>query len=286
MRERKRTSQQKVIEYFNTRESRWGYTLLLGGTKHFGYYPEGEGLSKNEALRAMEEKLAEKLDLTSNSLVLDAGCGEGVVAVYLAKEHGFRVKGVDLIDSAISKADKRVLSLNLVDRVDFKVMDYTNLGFADEIFDGVYTMESLVHVPDYKQALSELYRVLKPKGRLALFEYSTSPRKTLNLRQQKYLDMVVEESGMHSLPQFIHGRFPKILEKTGFSNILVENITPRVMPMLKMFYKIAYLPYQLIKMFKLQRRFINATAAVEWYRPIIENDIWRYNIITAVKPKR
>lgn len=283
MRERKQTPQQKVIEYFNTWESRWGYTLLLRGTKHFGYYQQGEGLSTVEALRAMEDKLAEKLDLSSDSLVLDAGCGEGATAVYLAEEYGFRVKGVDFIDSSISKAGKMVLNFDLGDRVDFQVMDYTGLGFADEIFGGVYTMESLVHASDYRQALREFYRVLKPQGKLVLFEYSICPKETLTSYQQNIVDLVIEEAAMPSLPDFLHGKFPGILEKAGFSKISVEDITPCVMPMLKRFHLIAYLPYQLIKLFKLQRRFVNATFAFEWYRPIVENDIWRYNIVTAIK---
>jgi sterol 24-C-methyltransferase len=284
MKEKRQTHQQKVIEYFNTWESRWGYALLLRGTKHFGYYPEGEDLSTTEALRAMEDKLAEKLDLTSDCLVLDAGCGEGATAVYLAKEYGYRVKGVDLIDSAISKAEKRALNFDLGDRVDFQVMDYTKLCFADQIFDGVFTMESLVHIPDYEQALREFYWVLKPQGKLALFEYSISPRGILSFDQQKYVDMVIGGAALDSLPYFTHGQFPRILEKVGFSKISVEDITPRIMPMLKRFHLIAYLPYQLIKMFGLQRRFINAAFAFEWYRPIIENDIWRYNIVVAKKP--
>lgn len=278
---------QKVIRYFNTAESKWGYTLLLKGTKHFGYYPKGkENISMAKAQRLMEDKLAEKLNLPTNSLVLDAGSGEGNVAINLARKYGLRIYGVDLLDFAVKKATSKSRELNLQNKVKFKLGDYTKLDFPDKTFDGVYTMETLVHVPDYKKALKEFNRVLKPNGKLVLFEYSTASRKNLTPKELKFadiLDMISKESGMHSFPYFLHDKFPEILKNAGFKNIIVSNITSYIMPMLKTFYLIAYIPYIFIKFFGLQKRFINATSAVEGYRNIKNGDVWRYNIISAVK---
>ncbi|MBI4096210.1 MAG: class I SAM-dependent methyltransferase [Candidatus Levybacteria bacterium] len=277
----------KVIQYFNTKESKWGYALLLKGTKHFGYYPKGkEKISMSQAQGLMEDKLAEKLGLPANSLVLDAGSGEGNVAINLAKKYGLRIYGVDLLDFAVNKASSKSKELNLQNKVKFKLGDYTRLDFPDETFDGVYTMETLVHVPDYKKALKEFYRVLKPNGKLVLFEYSMCSKKNLTPKELKIvdiLDMVNEESGMHSLPHFLHNKFPEVLKNAGFNHVTVSNITSNIMPMLKTFYLIAYAPYMLIKFLGLQRKFINATSAVEGYRNIKKGDFWRYNIISAVK---
>ena len=164
-------------------------------------------------------------------------------------------------------------------------MDYTNLTIPDKTHDGIYTMETLVHVPDYRQALRQFHRVLKLKGKLALFEYSTLPSKDLkNLppELQSMCQMVVDESGMHSLPYFTHGSFPQLLEKEGFVNVKVANITPRVIPMLKKFYRYAYYPYKVIKLLGFQRQFINATSAIA-SKDLLEHKAWRYNIITATK---
>ena len=100
-------SQQKVKNYFNSIESRLGYAYLLKGRKHFGYYPKGqENISIIEAQENMEDILAKKLSLKSESLVLDAGCGEGKVAIYLAKKYKLNVTGIDLLDWAINNANK------------------------------------------------------------------------------------------------------------------------------------------------------------------------------------
>lgn len=84
-----RSPQQKVKDYFNTLESRLGYAFILKGRKHFGYYPKGkENLTMLQAQELMEDKLAEKLQLKSDSLLLDAGCGEGKVAIYVSSQYG------------------------------------------------------------------------------------------------------------------------------------------------------------------------------------------------------
>ena len=281
------TPQQKVIDYFTKKESRWGYSLFLKGIKHFGYYPESkEKLSMAEAQRLMVEKLHEKLDLETNSLLLDAGCGEGEVATYLANKYQFRVRGVDLLNFSIEKAIQKRNHLRLKDKVEFHVMDYANLDFSEEIFDGVYTMETLVHASDHRHALKEFHRVLKPNGRLVLFEYSMCPPDNFPPRLRKIAEMVIEESGMHSLPYFLHGKFPEILGSLGFTDISVENITPRIMPMLRKFNFIAWLPYQLIKLLRLERKFVNATAAVEGYKNLAGNDYCRYNIVVARKTEQ
>ena len=277
----------KVIKYFNTKESRFGYSLLLKGTKHFGYYPRGkENISMAKAQRLMEDKLSEKLNLPSNSLILDAGCGEGNVAINLAEKYGLRIYGVDLLDFAVSKAISKSKELNLQNKVKFKIGDYTKLDFPDKTFDGIYTMETLVHVPDYKKALKEFYRVLKPNGKLVLFEYSMCHRENLSSENQGISDIIIEESAMHSLPFFIHDKFPQILKHAGFDDVIVDNITPCVMPMLRRFYLIARIPYIFIKVLGLQRKFVNATFSVEGYKNIKNNDYWRYNIISAIKSRK
>lgn len=88
-----------VRHYYDRTESRLGYTFLLRGTKHYGWYEPGQ--SKWEFARAlarMEDELAARLALPEGAEVLDAGCGTGVVARALANRHGLVVTGIDLLD--------------------------------------------------------------------------------------------------------------------------------------------------------------------------------------------
>lgn len=273
----------KVVSYFNSKESRWGYSILLKGTKHFGYYPRGkENISIKEAQSRMEDLLGRKINKPKGSIILDAGSGEGNVAFYLANRYSYRIKGIDLLNFAVKKARKKAKELDLEKQVNFSVGDYAYLKFPKNTFDGIYTMEALVHVPNYKRALKEFYRVLKKGGKLVLFEYSLKDKKDIGNKEKYFRDIIIEESGMHSLPYFIHGKFPKILSEAGFKKIQVENITPRIMPLAKIFYRLAFIPYLFIKLIGKEKKYINITASIEAV-PTMKKDYWRYNIISAVK---
>ena len=276
--------QQQVIAYYRRLESRLGYTLLLGGTKHFGWYPPGsERLPMRAALTLMEDRLGCALDLPSGALVLDAGCGRGAVALRMATNFGLRVEGVDILAGDIHRARREAARRGTVDRTHFQVMDYQSLAFPDGHFDGAYTMETLVHAVDSAAVLGELHRVLEPGGRLVLFEYSMAPRGELTARQRRVFDAIIAESAMHSLPGFVHGCFPALLHAAGFRDVAVEDVSERMLPMLRRLAQVFWVPYQLSRPLRMQRRLVNALAAVEAYR---YQAVWRYNIVTASKPAR
>jgi sterol 24-C-methyltransferase len=274
--------QQQVIDYYRRLESRLGYTLLLGGTKHFGWYPPGSGrLPMRTAMTLMEDRLGRALDLPRGALVLDAGCGRGAVALRMATAFGLRVEGVDILAGDIRRARRKAARRGTADRTRFQVMDYRSLPFPDGHFDGAYTMETLVHAPDAAAVLGELHRVLRPGGRLALFEYSMAPRQQLTERQRWVFDTIIAESAMHGLPGFDHGRFPALLDAAGFRDVTVEDVSERMLPMLRRLSRICWVPYQLSRLLRVQRRLVNALAAVEAYR---HRAVWRYNLVTAGKP--
>jgi sterol 24-C-methyltransferase len=272
----------RVVGYYHKPESRLTYRLVLGGTKHFGYYPDGaRGLSMAAAMRLMEDQVGTALDLPPGSRVQDAGCGEGDVAIRLASRFGLEVDGVDLLERNLARARRKAARLGLADAPRFHCLDYAELPFPDQTFDGAYTMETLVHAFDHRQALRELRRVLRPGGRLALFEYSVPPRDRLTEEQREALDFVVEASAMRSLPRFVHGGFPAMLEEAGFVAVSSRDVTARTTPMLRRLARICFLPYLLGRVFRARRALLNCTAAVEsyWHR-----DGWRCNLVTARRP--
>ena len=272
----------RLAGYYRQPESRLVYRLVLGGTKHFGYYPEGSRrLSMATAMRLMEDKLGATLALPPGARVLDAGCGEGGVAIRLRTRFGLEVDGVDLLAFDLRRARRTAARLGLADSLRFCRADYADLPFPDQTFDGAYTMETLVHAFDHRRALRELRRVLKPGGRLVLFEYSIPPRSELTGRQQHDLDFVVEWSAMRSLPAFVHGGFPAILAEAGFEDVAVEDATERIWPMLRRLARICWLPARLGRLLRARGALLNCTALVEGYR---HREGWRYNIVSARRP--
>lgn len=134
--------------YYHAFESRIGYQLVLGGTRHFGYYKRDtyNPFPIGAALRRMEDHLSRTLDLPADSLVLDAGCGVGHVALQLAESHSLQVQGIDVVDHHIAMAERNIQARGMSGRVKVSKMDYHHLdAITEESFDGVYTMETFVH---------------------------------------------------------------------------------------------------------------------------------------------
>jgi sterol 24-C-methyltransferase len=269
----------RVVGYYRSPESRLAYRLLLGGTKHFGYYPEGGGrLSMAAAMRRMEDKLGQTLALPPGARVLDAGCGEGDVAIRLGTRFGLEVDGVDLLEANLRRARAKAARLGLSASLRFHRLDYGDLALPDELFDGAYTMETLVHAFDHRRALAELRRVLKPGGTLALFEYSVPHRFQMTAEQREAFDFVVDRSAMRSLPAFAHGALPAILEEAGLEVVAVEDVTERIWPMLRRLARICSLPAAAGRLLGVRAAVLNSTALVEGYR---HREGWRYNVVRA-----
>lgn len=277
------SNQKKVINYYKNIESKLGYTYLTWNTKHFGYYPsKSSPISERQAQDKMQDLLAKNLILKSSDLVLDAGTGRGVVATYLAKKYGARILGIDLVHFELEMAKKRAHKLRLDKKVHFFQRDYSYTKFPDNYFDAVYSMETLVHSPNIHTTLKEFLRVLKPGGRLALFEYSVASENSFNSWEKKMFDLIVTGSAMTSLPTMKHKQLGQYLTAAGFSEIKGQDITGHTLPSMYRFYRFAKYPYFFIKMLKLQKYFINTTWGVEFYS-IFHKRLLRYRIFTARK---
>ncbi len=198
----------------------------------------------------------------------------------MARKFGLEVEGIDLLDFNIKRAQKKAIKFNITNKVHFHEMDYSQLDFPDQTFDGVYTMETLVHAADYEQALKEFHRVLKPGGKIVLFEYSVPPHRELSERQQKILEFTAKASAAPSLPRFIHGSFIRSLEKPGFECLSTEDIKENIMPMVRKLARVGYFPYRFAKLIGIQKNLVNAMLAVEFYK---YKDLGRYNIVVGRK---
>jgi ubiquinone/menaquinone biosynthesis C-methylase UbiE len=272
--------------YYESLESRIGYRLVLGGTRHFGYYDNASSSAfpVGRALRAMEEKLFQALDLPKDAQVIDAGCGIGHVALYMARR-GLRITGIDIIDHHITKAQRNIARAQLPPgQVTVQKMDYHHLeAIADQSHDGIYTMETFVHATDPETALAGFHRILRPGGRLVLFEYdhSVGVEEHIPAKVADEMHMVNKYAAMPTNARSHKGVFTRMLEDAGFTDVKVEDYSANIRPMLRLFYVLAAVPYFFIKLLRLERWFINTVAGAQGY---LHQEHWRYVAITATKP--
>ena len=107
--------------------------------------------------------------LNQGAAVLDIGCGSGVDAIFAAMVTGpsGKVTGIDVTPQMIKRA-KENLAFTDLKNVTFEEAAADNLPFADQDFDVVISNGAFNLVPDKPKALSEVFRVLKPRGRLMI----------------------------------------------------------------------------------------------------------------------
>ncbi len=105
------------------------------------------------------------LKLTSDSVVLEIGCGSGAYALHVAEEVGCKIAGVDSNASGITNANRLAAKQQLAKRVTFKHCNVSSgLPFESESFDAVFANDVLCHIPARGSLLQEMYRVLKENG--------------------------------------------------------------------------------------------------------------------------
>lgn len=115
------------------------------------------------------ERVMRALRLRSGERVLEVGCGNGLLAGEMARQVGLegRITGVDISAPMIAMArDANIGRAN----VEFTKADAARLPFADASFDAAVTVQCLCFVPDVRLALAEVFRVLRPGGRLVVLD--------------------------------------------------------------------------------------------------------------------
>jgi SAM-dependent methyltransferase len=112
------------------------------------------------------EEIPQRLQLSSNSNVLEIGCGSGRYALQVAGQVGCRIAGVDINAAGVENANHLAAAQNLSSQVKFQVADVSKpLAFDDAAFDAVFSNDVLCHVRGRLALLREIFRVLKPGGR-------------------------------------------------------------------------------------------------------------------------
>ncbi len=111
--------------------------------------------------------------------ILDAGAGTGTTALMAAKKAGSEGQVVlyDLSDAMLERAKRKAKQQGVIDRLEYEQGDMTQLPYFDGRFDVVLSTYSLCPLYDPKAATEELYRVVRPGGKIGA-AHSTEPSNT------------------------------------------------------------------------------------------------------------
>jgi cyclopropane fatty-acyl-phospholipid synthase-like methyltransferase len=275
-----------IVRYYDTLEPDYRYMWNLGRNvaMHFGYW-DAATRSLPEALERENAVLAELARVRRGDRVLDAGCGIGGSAIYLAREHDCRVTGVTLSAKQVRTARRLARRAGVAERTEFLCRDFQQTGFPDAAFDVVWAIESVCHAPD-KAALSrEFHRVLAPGGRLVVAD-GFAAREHFAPADRALMDRWLRGWCVEALATA--DGFSRALAAAGFGQIRFRDATPNVLPSSRRLYRWSRPLLGLAGVLRWcgptwRTRALNLVAAHGQYLALTRG-LWQYGLIVAHKP--
>lgn len=125
-----------------------------------------------EYLRPVRDRVLDNARLAEGDMVLDVGCGDGLIAFgALERIASGAVIFSDISEDLLNHAQSLARDMGLLDRCRFLLAPAEDLSALEEAsVDVVTTRSVLIYVAAKRQAFGEFYRILKPGGRLSIFE--------------------------------------------------------------------------------------------------------------------
>jgi demethylmenaquinone methyltransferase/2-methoxy-6-polyprenyl-1,4-benzoquinol methylase len=175
----------------------------------------------------------------SPSTILDIAAGTGDFSILEAESTTAEITAIDIsqnmLDIAIKKAEKKGLS----ERIKFLKADSLDMPFENDSFEAATVGFGVRNFVDIPKGLKEIYRVLKPGGRLVVLELSEPPNKTVKAGYSFYFHKVLPFWGRliskdgeaykylpKSVDNFPYGeRFLTLMNDAGFKNTTLKWLT-------------------------------------------------------------
>jgi len=120
-----------------------------------------------EEQKSKIESILKLLSFGCKDMVLDAGCGTGLLIEYIAVRVNHLV-GVDLAGESLKIAIERSRRLGVKRKVSLLRADVDHLPFRDAVFDKVFALTLLQNVPEPCETLREMLRVTKSNSQVAV----------------------------------------------------------------------------------------------------------------------
>ena len=190
--------------------------------------------------RRWRTKAVRLLKYREGSRILDVATGTGDVALEIARRtpESVRITGADFCKEMVDLGAVKVAASPYADRIDLKVAPCEDLPFANETFDSITIAFGIRNVVDRKLGMAEMWRVLRPGGRMIILEFST-PNSPL-FRQLYYFyfrQLLPIVGGLFSrynaykyLPESVlefpsQEEFSRMIAEAGFGKIHLHELT-------------------------------------------------------------
>jgi tocopherol O-methyltransferase len=274
-----------IVTYYDS--CYWDYRFAWANSRnlalHYGYW-DSHTRSHSASLLKMNQVLAEHIGISETDYILDAGCGLGGSAIWLAENYGARVLGITLSQKQVDQANRFAKKRGVAGRVKFQSADFCQTPFDDACFDVVWGLESVCYAVHKQAFIAESYRLLKKGGRLVVADGFANRREFT----EKEWRIVITCLNGWSVPNLATpDEIQRYVRDSGFSNIVFRDISKYTLRSAKHMYRTALITYPLQKISRLMRlrsdvQNANYLAGLYQYQ-LMKNGISGYGILSAVK---
>jgi SAM-dependent methyltransferase len=108
------------------------------------------------------------LQVDRSATLLDMGCGRGGPGLWVARETGCELVGIDVLPEAVAQADRLKVRLMPSGKATFAIGSFTKTNLRNASVDAIMSVDAFWMVLDKPQALHEMARVIRPGGRFAM----------------------------------------------------------------------------------------------------------------------
>lgn len=274
-----------VAEYYNHTQShyvRW-WNLKSSLALHYGIWGS-ETRNFSESLTNTNKLMMELAEVKQGEWILDAGCGVGGSAIFLASVKQARVTGITLSEKQCLFAQREAAEKGLSDKVTFHVMDYTKTNFDDETFDVVWACESVASAAEQNDFIAEAARVLKKGGRLVVSDYFLADQ--FESDKENLLNKWLSKWRISKL--WSQRMFASALEANGFEHIRAVDYTDAIRRSSRRMYFASLFGAVPSELYNLFHPRITRVAA-EHYKSgyfqykALKRNLWKYVMVVAVK---
>jgi SAM-dependent methyltransferase len=201
----------------------------------------GIDLAKARELVAKLEKRAEGRDeiearaaylillgVAEGDRVLDVGCGSGVVTRAIARKIGARgrVIGLDPSASFLTVAREIADQTDVAARIEFREGSASAPPFADGSFDAAIAVTVLAHMHNGAAAVPELARVVRPGGRIGIFDFDADMTVFTHPDREMTRRIVSSAADAVAVDGWIARRMPALLAAAGIRDVQVRGFFP------------------------------------------------------------
>lgn len=214
----KRTAVDKAEEYYNSNPTDEFYFKIWGGDHiHVGIYNHSKEPIKDASPRIVQ-MMASKLNLDTNTKLLDLGSGYGGAARYLAKKFGVQVTCLNLSETQ----NERNRGLNKKHGLDNLITvvegNFEDIPFPESSFDIIWSQDAIVHSANRELVVQEVVRVLNDSGEFIF----TDLMQTFDC-PKSILKPVLDRIHLDSLGSF--GFYVEQARKLGVKKIEVQDLS-------------------------------------------------------------